>query len=488
MSHTGTPYDFLRSGRAGEVGIAILGDVVLDRYLTGSTSRVSREAPLPVVVCDRETDNLGGAGNVAMNLRGLGCRVFLAGAVGQDPGARSIRQHLEDIAAEAKLFPRAAPTLTKTRLICGGQQVARFDHEKIEPLDDGLADEALIWLGKLLGEKTVRAVILSDYGLGFCTPRLSSGAVQAARAHGVPLFVDPRGSDWSKYRGATVATPNLAELSAVCGPVPNENDAVARAGESARRRAELEWLLVTRSSQGMTLVGEGGTTHLPARPVEVFDVSGAGDTVIACLAAGVAAGFSMNEATRFSNEAAQIVVTKAGTYPIAASDLIAVPRIAAPRIDAPRRVERQSAARLCRQWKEEGRRVVFTNGCFDVLHAGHVHSLERARELGDRLIVGLNSDRSVRALKGENRPVNGEENRARLLAALRAVDLVVIFDEDTPAELLSELRPHVLAKGGDYTAEDLPGREFVDEVAIIPLIKGLSTTETIRRMKTGDAE
>jgi D-beta-D-heptose 7-phosphate kinase/D-beta-D-heptose 1-phosphate adenosyltransferase len=461
-----------------EVGIAILGDVVLDRYLAGSTSRVSREAPLPVVVCERETDNLGGAGNVAMNLKGLGCRVFLIGAVGEDHGARRIRHHLDEKAVEAKLFGRTVPTLTKTRLICGGQQVARFDHETVEPLNEELAREAVAWLEGLLNEDAVKAVILSDYGLGFCTARLSTAAIQAAHKRGVPVFVDPRGADWRKYRRATVVTPNLSELAAVYGPVPNENQSVALAGESVRKNAELEWLLVTRSSQGMTLVGEKGATHLLARPVEVFDVSGAGDTVIACLAAGVAAGFSMNEAMRFSNDAAQIVVTKAGTYPIAASDLLA----------APHRVARQSAVRLRRQWKEQGQRVVFTNGCFDVLHAGHIDSLERARKLGDRLIVGLNSDRSVRALKGENRPVNGEENRARLLAALRAVDLVVIFDEDTPSELLSELRPDILAKGGDYKAEDLPGREFVDEVAILPLVEGLSTTKTIRRIETKERQ
>ncbi|MDR1977733.1 MAG: D-glycero-beta-D-manno-heptose 1-phosphate adenylyltransferase [Synergistaceae bacterium] len=468
-----TLLEFLRSGGMAEVGIAILGDVVLDRYLTGSTARVSREAPIPVVVCDRETDNLGGAGNVAMNLRGLGCRVFLVGAVGKDDGARSVRRHINENAIKARLFDRVAPTLTKTRLICGGQQVARFDHETVDPLDERLSAEAVAWLEKLLDENAVAAVILSDYGLGFCAPRLSAAAIEAARGRNVPVFVDPRGDDWRKYRGATVATPNLSELAAVCGPVSNENAAVARSGESARRNAALEWLLVTRSSQGMTLIGEGGTTHLPARPVEVFDVSGAGDTVIACLAAGVASGFSMIEAVRFSNEAAQIAVTKAGTYPIAASDLLA----------APRRVARESAVRLCREWKEEGRRVVFTNGCFDVLHAGHVESLERARELGDRLIVGLNSDRSVRALKGKNRPVNGEEDRARLLAALRPVDLVVVFDEDTPAELLAELRPHILAKGGDYKAEDLPGREFVDEVAILPFLEGFSTTKTLRRIE-----
>jgi D-beta-D-heptose 7-phosphate kinase/D-beta-D-heptose 1-phosphate adenosyltransferase len=232
----------------------------------------------------------------------------------------------------------------------------------------------------------------------------------------------------------------------------------------------------------MTLIGkeEGMVVHLPARPVEVFDVSGAGDTVIACLAAGFAAGFPIREATAFANEAAQIAVTKSGTYPIAASDLLSGIPSAGPAARAERIAAREDAARLCRRWKEDGRRVVFTNGCFDILHAGHADSLERARSLGDRLIVGLNSDRSVEALKGNGRPVNREGDRARLLAALRAVDLVVVFDEDTPASLLSELRPHVLAKGGDYRAEELPGREFVEEVVILPLVPGLSTTKILQ--------
>jgi len=381
---------------------------------------------------------------------------------------------LSEKGVEARLFDRNVPTLTKTRLICDGQQVARFDHETVVPPDAAIAAEVELWLKELIEKNAVKAVILSDYGLGFCTPGLSEAIIGAARSRGVPVLVDPRGRDWMKYHGATIATPNLEELSAVCGPVPNEDGAIALMGESARRDTKLQWLLVTRSSRGMTLLGEEGVVHVPARVVEVFDVSGAGDTVIACLAAGIGAGFPMAEAVRFSNDAAQIVVTHAGTYPIAAADLLDVPmsRSAAAR---------EAVVEICKKWKEEGRKVVFTNGCFDVLHAGHLDSLERAAGLGDRLIVGLNSDRSVRALKGNGRPVNGEENRARLLAALRPVDLVVIFDEDTPAELLSELRPHILAKGGDYKAADLPGSEFVDEVTILPFIDGLSTTETIRR-------
>jgi D-beta-D-heptose 7-phosphate kinase/D-beta-D-heptose 1-phosphate adenosyltransferase len=340
-----------------------------------------------------------------------------------------------------------------------------------------MVEEAVFWLQSLLEENAVQVLILSDYGLGFCTPQLSAAAIRSARSRNIPVLVDPRSDDWSKYRGATVVTPNLSELATVCGPVPNENMAVARAGENIRRKTALDWLLVTRSSQGMTLIGETGVIHVPARPVEVFDVSGAGDTVIACVAAGAAGGLTMDEAVRFSNEAAQIVVTKAGTYPIAATDLLAAPR---SKIFCE---SREFAAEICRKWKKEGKRVVFTNGCFDILHAGHVESLERARELGDRLIVGLNSDRSVKALKGEKRPINREEDRAHVLAALRAVDLVVVFDEDTPEKLLSELQPQFLVKGGDYKADQLPGRQWVEEVVILPLLPGRSTTEAIRRLE-----
>lgn len=471
--------DFLRSGRMADVAVAVLGDVVLDRYLSGATSRVSREAPIPVVVCGSESDNLGGAGNVAANLRGLGCRVLLAGAVGSDPPAERVRSHLEALGIQAELLPRRSPTLTKSRLICGGQQVARFDQETVEPVGEQQAEAALRFLERALAGGA-GAVVLSDYGLGFCTPELCAAVVTLARSLDVPVFVDPRGSDWSKYRGASVATPNLGELAAVCGvPVDNRDVGVESAGEAARVRSGIDRLLVTRSSQGMSLIGEGAV-HIPARPVEVFDVSGAGDTVIAVLAAFSAAGFGLEPAARMANEAAQLVVTRSGTCPVSDRELLAecsreAAHLFSPVADAP------TAARLVRGWRDEGLRVVFTNGCFDVLHAGHLDSLRRARSLGDRLVVGLNSDRSVRALKGPTRPVNAEEDRARLLAALRPVDLVVVFDEDTPAALLERLRPHVLAKGGDYRAEDLPGREYADEVVILPLVEGLSTTRILER-------
>ena len=460
--------------------VAVLGDVVLDRYLAGSTSRVSREAPIPVVLCEAERDNLGGAGNVVANLTGLGCGVWLAGLIGDDPEAGRVRSHLEARGAHFELFARPGRTQVKTRLLCGGQQVARFDCENPAPLDDSLVPRAVRFLEDALDEG-VRAVILSDYGLGFCTPALCRSVIASARARGVPVFVDPRGRDWSRYKGASAVTPNLAELALVRGvPVPNRDRDVEAAASEVLRRFGLGAVLVTRSSKGMTLVEEEGTVHIAARSVEVFDVSGAGDTVIAVLAAFVASGCSLEVAARLSNEAAQFVVTRAETYPISADELLRE-LDAAPRPGAARVLSRSSAAAQCRGWKEAGCRVVFTNGCFDVLHAGHLDSLERARALGDRLIVGLNSDASVRRLKGPSRPVNASADRALLLAALRVVDCVVVFEEDTPRELLAELRPHVLVKGGDYRAEELPGREFVQEVVILPLVEGLSTTEILRR-------
>lgn len=475
--------DFLRAGRMAEVAVAVLGDVVLDRYLFGTTSRVSREAPIPVVVCGSETDNLGGAGNVAANLRGLGCRVFLSGMTGDDPAAERVRTHLRELRIEAELLGRPGTTLTKARLLCGGQQVARFDHENVVPLPQAQVERALRFLERAMDEGA-RAVVLSDYGLGFCSAELCAAAIARAKTRGVPVFVDPRGSDWSKYRGAAVATPNLGELAAAHGaPVANEDARVVSAGGELRSRSGIDRLLVTRSSRGMSLLGEAAL-HIPARPVEVFDVSGAGDTVIAVLAAFSAAGFDLESAARMANEAAQFVVTRSGTCPISARELLdesfRAPHFASPIADA------SAAARQVRDWQGEGLRVVFTNGCFDVFHAGHLDSLRRARSLGDRLVVGLNSDRSVRALKGPSRPINTEEDRALLLAALRPVDLVVVFDEDTPAALLSALRPDVLAKGGDYRAEDLPGREFAGEVVILPLLEGLSTTRILERQRKAE--
>ena len=474
--------EFLRSGRAAETSVAVMGDIVLDRYLTGSTRRVSREAPLPVVLCDSRSaaDNLGGAGNVAANLRGLGCRVWLAGMVGGDIFGQQVREHLKSFRIEPELWPRETPTLVKTRLICGGQQVARFDFQDLEPLPPQGMERALAFLRRAVNGG-VSAVILSDYGLGYCTPELCQGVISLAGEMGVDVLVDPRGANWSKYSGATLATPNLEELSVTWGRhVHNDPDAIELAGEKVRRENGLKWLLVTRSAKGMALLGPEGMCCIPAHPVEVFDVSGAGDTVIATMAALNAAGYDAESASRMANEASQFVITRSGTYAFNARDFLEAYAARTPYMFSPV-AKAETAAREIRAWQEAGLRVVFTNGCFDVLHSGHLDSLRRARLLGDKLVVGLNSDRSVRALKGPTRPVHPQEMRAELLAALRPVDMVVIFDEDTPGELLSLLRPNVLAKGGDYRAEELPGREYVDEVVILPLLEGHSTTRMLRQ-------
>lgn len=481
--------EFLRSGRAAETSVAVLGDIVLDRYLTGSTRRVSREAPIPVVVCDTRAaaDNLGGAGNVAANLRGIGCRVWLAGMVGDDAFGQKVRGHVQSFRIEPRLWPRRTPTLVKTRLICGGQQLARFDFEDVEPLPPEGVENALAFLSKAI-DGGVRTVILSDYGLGYCTPELCHGVISMAAERGAHVLVDPRGVDWSKYRGAALATPNLGELSATWGRhVRNDPKTVAEVGEKVRRKNGLKWLLVTRSSRGMTLLGPEAVRHIRAHPVEVFDVSGAGDTVIAMLAALNAAGFDAERASCMANEAAQFVITRSGTYAFTARDYLEAYRSRTPYLFSPV-AEVDAAVRQVRAWQSAGQRVIFTNGCFDVLHAGHLDSLRRARLLGDRLVVGLNSDRSVRALKGPSRPVNPQDLRAELLAALRPVDMVVVFDEDTPRELLSRLRPDVLAKGGDYRAEELPGREFVDEVVILPLLEGHSTTRILNHGREGGGQ
>lgn len=463
-----------------KVAVAVLGDVVLDRYLSGSTSRVSREAPIPVVVCESESDNLGGAGNVAVNLRGLGCHVFMAGFAGDDFYADRIRSHIKANDVTAELIIRKIPTLAKTRLLCGGQQIARFDNEKVAWLEEPLISHIIEFLQYALKEGA-GAVVLSDYGLGFCTPALCKGVIALARSYCIPVFVDPRGSDWSKYHGACAITPNLSELASVNGAsFPNTDEAVEQAARKIIRTYGLDSLLVTRSSLGMSLIDNKNTAHIPARPVEVFDVSGAGDTVIASLAAFAAAGYDLETSARLANEAAQFVVTKTGTYPISAEELLNETEKNYTLLHRHGIASRAEAASLSKLWKSEKRKVIFTNGCFDVLHAGHLDSLERARALGDYLIVGLNSDASVKRLKGETRPVNSERNRAALLAALRPVDLVVIFDEDTPRELLSEIKPDVLVKGGDYNADELPGREFADEVVIMPLIEGLSTTNILK--------
>jgi D-beta-D-heptose 7-phosphate kinase/D-beta-D-heptose 1-phosphate adenosyltransferase len=461
--------------------VLVLGDIMLDRYWDGSTSRISPEAPVPVVKVDQITDRPGGAGNVALNIAALGAGAKLGGYTGDDEMADS----LEDMLAGAGVdcaFTRVKdhPTITKLRVISRHQQLIRLDFEEPDLSSSG---ESLSGASaELLAD--CGALVLSDYAKGALS--VPAPLIAAARKLGVPVLVDPKGTDFARYRGAMLLTPNLHEFEAVVGACPSEGELVAR-GEALMSELELGALLVTRGEHGMTLLRPGEEElHLPARAREVFDVTGAGDTVIATLATAVAAGASLPQAVVLANIAASIVVSKLGTATVSAPELRrAVQQDQGSERGAMSLEQLQIAVTDARS---QGERVVFTNGCFDIIHAGHVTYLEQARQLGDRLIVAVNSDASVRRLKGKGRPINPQDRRMAVLAGLEAVDWVVCFSDDTPRPLLQALQPDILAKGGDYKGkEEVVGWEIVEEyggeVQVLGVVDSVSTTAIVNKIQ-----
>lgn len=462
--------------------VMVLGDIMLDRYWEGGTSRISPEAPVPVVKVDQITDRPGGAGNVALNIAALGATARLCGYTGDDEMADSLCDMLYGAGVDCD-FTRIPefPTITKLRVISRHQQLIRLDFE-----ESGLAaagpDLTDIVIKSL---PTKGALVLSDYAKGVM--RNPQPIIQAARALRLPVLVDPKGSDFARYRGATLLTPNLQEFEAVVGPCPTEAELVTR-GQVLMRDLDLEALLVTRGESGMTLLRPGEEElHLPARAHEVFDVTGAGDTVIAVLAAAIASGIELPQAVALANMAAGIVVGKLGTATISVPELRR-----AIQVDQGSERGALTAGQLeiaMADAHSNKERVVFTNGCFDIIHAGHVSYLEQARQLGDRLVVAVNSDASVRRLKGKGRPINPQDRRMAVLAGLEAVDWVVCFDEDTPEPLLRSLRPDILVKGGDYDKEGVVGWEIVEgyggEVRVLSFIENLSTTAIVKKIQKG---
>jgi D-beta-D-heptose 7-phosphate kinase/D-beta-D-heptose 1-phosphate adenosyltransferase len=470
-----------------KAAVLVVGDVMLDRYFWGEVTRVSPEAPVPVVRISHKSQALGGAGNVALNLTGLGTEVMLVGIRGAD----SQGEYLETLLNEHKITNELVvtdnlPTTTKTRVLGQGQQLLRMDEEAPRPLDENASAALKAHIEAALPR--MGAVVLSDYGKGMFLGELAAWTIEICRKRRLPVFVDPKGTDWERYRGATGITPNTAEFQAVASFDPASDPQLTTQADMVRRRFQLDWLLVTRGPRGLSLFG--GTPlqpplHIRSRAQEVFDVSGAGDTVIATLAAGVAAGVAMPKAAELANAAAGVVVAKVGTQAIQAAELVRALRLE-DKATATKIIDLAGAAALRQRWWSEGRQVVFTNGCFDILHVGHLQLLNAAADLGDRLIVGVNSDSSVRRLKGDRRPVTPEAQRMTLLAGLACVDMVVIFDEDTPLELIRRLTPEVLVKGGDYTPETVVGRDVVENaggrVVLLPLVPGISTTKVIERI------
>ncbi|HEX8979095.1 MAG TPA: bifunctional D-glycero-beta-D-manno-heptose-7-phosphate kinase/D-glycero-beta-D-manno-heptose 1-phosphate adenylyltransferase HldE [Parasulfuritortus sp.] len=478
---------FRRDGQT-PARVLVVGDLMLDRYLWGDVDRISPEAPVPVVRVTRNTERLGGSANVAANLAGLGLEAALAGHVGIDvEGTR-----LEAMLGEAGIRPvltrtEGRPTITKTRVLGGHQQMLRLDQEEHGPHAEAASQALLDSVLHELESWRPGALILSDYAKGTLTAAVCQRLIAAARTRGIPVLVDPKGHDYAKYRGATALTPNQKEAAEASGCGLRDVDCILAGMEALRRELELDFLPVTRGEHGIALMQADGVTHLPATAKQVFDVSGAGDTVIATLTAGLLAGLAPAECCRLANLAAGVVVGKVGTIPVTRDELLHEIEWQDASTQADKVCDEDALLRRAAYWRSRGEKIVFTNGCFDILHAGHVSYLEAARQQGDRLVLGLNTDRSVSALKGPTRPVVQEQDRARVLAALEAVDAVVLFDEDTPERLICRLLPDILVKGGDYRPEDIAGGDCVrangGEVQVLNFVDGRSTSRLIAAIK-----
>jgi D-beta-D-heptose 7-phosphate kinase/D-beta-D-heptose 1-phosphate adenosyltransferase len=451
-------------------GILIIGDVMLDQYVSGSVSRISPEAPVPVVKVEKEWSTLGGAANVAANVASLGGQAVLVGLVGDDASSASIHKKCAEQGIEHHLVKSAQPTITKTRIV-SGQQIVRVDRE-----------EELVWSSEAKSQlesrlnslvKVCDIILLSDYAKGTLSVEVLQLIFSAAKENGKRVLVDPKREDWTSYKGAFLVTPNLLELGMTQdgNGISNDDNQVVNACNLLRNNFKIENIVATRSSYGMTVVAEKGVLNIPTRALEVFDVSGAGDTVLAAFGVSLAQGKTVFESAFVANAAAGVVVSKRGTAVVHQSELEKFIKSNAKSVSK-NEIEHFKTS-------VSGKKIVFTNGCFDVLHQGHRKLLKEAKSLGDVLVVGLNSDASISRLKGAERPINGVAQRIDVLSALPDVDAVIVFEEDTPLELLQELKPNVLVKGGDYIADEVIGNDLVDEVVIIPLVEGISTTKLI---------
>lgn len=468
-----------------QANVVVIGDLMLDRFYFGKTKRISPEAPVPVVNIERLEDIPGGAANVAMNIASLGAKCSLSGITGQDEAAKVLQQRLSCVSIECAFHQTTQhPTIIKSRIISAHQQLLRMDFESRFTVESGVGMEQQVT--PLLSKDGV--MILSDYDKG--TLHDPQQWINLAKANAMTVLVDPKGNDFSKYRGADLITPNLTEFEAVAGEIQSEADLIEKA-KKLIADYDIKAVLITRSEQGMSLITNDNTEfHLPAIAKEVADVTGAGDTVIATLAAALAAGQSLQQAVTLANVAASIVVSKLGTSTVSEPELFAEYQ----RHQGKHQSDHSFAGAVTveqlkiavDQAKKRGEKIVFTNGCFDILHAGHVSYLHQARTQGDRLIVAINSDESVTKLKGKGRPINTADRRQIVLAGLADVDWVTVFEGDTPEDLLREIQPDILVKGGDYDKKGVVGWEIVEgyggEVRVMGLTENCSTTAIVNKI------
>jgi D-beta-D-heptose 7-phosphate kinase / D-beta-D-heptose 1-phosphate adenosyltransferase len=461
--------------------ILVIGDLMIDHYLWGGCERISPEAPVQVVDISRETTVLGGAGNVINNLAVLGASVFVAGVIGNDESGEELRVMLKKlgVSCDGLVVQNDRKTSKKSRIVASNQQILRYDRESKESISDDSMEAVVAYASQVMNACDV--VILSDYGKGVITDSLAQGIIRSAQKLGKKVLVDPKGKDYTKYRGAYLLTPNKKEASEATGISIMDDASLRQALLSLKETCDLECSMITLSEDGIA-IDDGSMRRFPTVAREVYDVTGAGDTVIASLSYALSCGMSIDDAAKFANRAAAVVVGKIGSATVTL-DEIEEYEASLHQSDSRDHLKTQpQIVEIVERLKANNKRIVFTNGCFDILHVGHVKYLQEAKSYGDILIVGLNTDSSVRTLKGPTRPVNSEEDRAYILGALEAVDYVVLFSDETPYELIKSIAPDILVKGGDYEGKSVVGAEFSGELRLVQFVDGKSTTATIARI------
>lgn len=459
--------------------VLIIGDVMLDVYYTGSVKRISPEAPVPIVKIDNIKYKIGGASNVANNIISLNGNCHIIGLVGKDQNASILKSLLDNQNISSNLIEIEVPTITKVRIIGGHQQIVRADFEEDKVF---LNNEIITKLKNLIRRniEEVDIIVISDYDKGLLTSDLTKFIISEANNLKIPTIIDPKGKEWSKYSNATYITPNVKELNDVTDKeIQNEDQVIYNSALEILKKYNFTGIMVTRSEKGVSFIEDNNFISSNIKTKEVFDVSGAGDTVAATFALAISKNINIREAVKLANLAGNIVVSKFGTAPILIEELMDAYHFA----DESKILQLNDLLFKLRLLKNQNKKIIFTNGCFDILHAGHISYLKKAKELGDILVLGLNSDKSIKLLKGDSRPINSEIDRAKLLESLEIIDYIIIFSEETPYNILKEIKPDVLVKGGDYKEEEIIGREFSKKTVIVDFINGYSTTTIINKIK-----